>query len=143
MRKTQSDVGQVLTIHTEVRVSYAAQSMAAVKRNLLTMSLEIYVHAHMYNYSYASFILWIIRRLAPTSQPFSCGFDVRRDRLWVKYRGKRFLCTHIQLCRWVDGGGNMKKNKRKKKVPRLGFSDSLGDSEVVRVLGNAVLHITE
>lgn len=43
--------------------------------------------------------------------------------------------------KWVERGGNQKKKRRKKKPKQeLEFCDSLGDSEVVRVLGNAVLH---
>lgn len=49
--------------------------------------------------------------------------------------------VNIYVGGWVEGA--ISKEKKEKKVPKVGFSDSPGDSEVVRVLGNAVLHITE
>lgn len=81
---------------------------------------------------YAQVLMYIFHSLG--NPPARRGFDVRRDRLWVKYRGKRLLYVHTHV-----GGGSNQRKKEKKKVPRyIEFSDSLGDSEVVRVLGNAV-----
>lgn len=105
---------------TEARVSYAAQGMAAVRRNLFTMPLAIYAYVCtstyvlMYVCTCTFSVLWEIHRPAPTCQPFSCGFDVRRDRLWVKYRGTRITCTHPT--KWVERGGNQEKKKKKKKT---------------------------
>lgn len=48
--------------------------------------------------------------------------------------------VHIQLSGWREGGIRKKKRRKKKPKQELEFCDSLGDSEVVRVLGNAVLH---
>lgn len=105
---------------TEARVNYAAQGMAAVRRNLFTMPLAIYAYVWtstyvlMYVCTCTFSVLWEIRPAAPTCQPFSCGFDVRRDRLWVKYRGKRIIGTYPT--KWVERGGNQEKKKKKKKT---------------------------
>lgn len=94
-------------------------------------------------YSCTFSILWEIRPPAPTCQAFSCGYIRRSEGSPLgKYRGKRFICTYW----WVGGvggwgGGDRTKNKDVH--TKVEFSDSLGDSEVVRVLGNAILHITK
>lgn len=62
-------------------------------------------------------------------------YDVRRDRLWVKIVGNGL---YVLIGGWRGGGGD-----KKKRCTKVEFSDSLGDSEVVRVLGNAILHITK
>lgn len=104
---------------TEARVNYAAQGMAAVRRNLFTMPLAIYAYVWtstyvlMYVCTCTFSVLWEIRPAAPTCQPFSCGFDVRRDRLWVKYRGKRIIGTYPT--KWVERGGNQERKKEEKK----------------------------
>ena len=115
-------------------------------------------HLRLCMYSCILSILWEIRPPAPTCQAFSCGYIRRRSEgsPLGKYRGKRFICTYY----WVEGflrrGGVCDKKKKKQKMyicmyicmymynTKVEFSDSLGDSEVVRVLGNnVILHITK
>lgn len=50
---------------------------------------------------------------------------------------------YIHIGGWRGGEGGVTKQKNKDVHTKVEFSDSLGDSEVVRVLGNAILYITK
>lgn len=63
-------------------------------------------------------------------------YDVRRERLWVNIVGNGLYVLYILV-----GGGGDKKKKKQQRCTKVEFSDSLGDSEVVRVLGNAILQM--
>lgn len=144
-------------------VSYAAESMAAVLGSICLSYVLVplptgHLHLCMYN-THVHFPFSGKSAHQPPHVKLSrvaTYDDVRRDRLWVSIVGNGFM--YILLGGRVFKEGRWQKKKKETKMYRcmyvhtymyntkVEFSDSLGDSEVVRVLGNnnnAILHITK